>query len=206
MKLLIASRNEHKIGEIRAVFALPSVDMIAASGMPGLPEVEEDCDSYEGNAVKKAVSLALASGLWTLADDSGLDVDALGGAPGVRSARYAGEACDYSANNSKLLAELENHSVWTARFRCVVALSSPCGRAQTVEGVCEGRIIGELRGNGGFGYDPLFVPQNHLETFAEMRQELKNSISHRCRALMKARDLWSDVLSRSPADWPARGE
>ncbi len=204
MKLLIASRNEHKIEEIRAVFSLPALEMIAASRLPGLPDVEEDAATFEGNAVKKAVTLALASGLWTLADDSGLDVDALGGAPGVRSARYAGESCDYSANNIKLLAELENRSMRTARFHCVVALSSPGGRAQTVEGVCEGSITRAPRGTGGFGYDPLFVPENHTKTFAELASQIKNSISHRGRALQKASERWGDMLSLSLRDWPAR--
>ena len=121
-----------------------------------------------------------------MADDSGLEVDALGGAPGVYSARYAGEPCSYSNNNEKLLRELAGKSDRSARFRTVVALSDPAGNAETQEGACPGVIIEELRGTNGFGYDPLFVPDGYSETFAELDPEVKNRISHRARALHKA--------------------
>ncbi len=153
MKLLVATRNRHKLEEIRQIFALPGLDLLAADEVPGLPEdVVEDADTFEGNALKKARELCAASGFWTLADDSGLEVVALQNAPGVYSARYAGEPCSYPANNAKLLRELEKVSDRRARFRCALALCAPDGREWTVDGCCPGRIIRELRGANGFGY------------------------------------------------------
>jgi len=190
MKLLLSTRNRHKITEIRAIFSVPNLELADLGAFPDAPEVVEDRDTFEGNAVKKARSLALWSGLWTLADDSGLEVDALDGAPGVYSARYAGEPVDYRRNNDKLLAELAGAADRTARFRCVIALSAPDGRSQSVEGRCEGVITTGWRGDGGFGYDPLFIPEGHTRTFAEMEPELKNRISHRADALHRARDAW----------------
>ena len=152
MKLLVATRNKHKLEEIRQIFALPGLTLLAADDVPGLPEdVVEDAATFEGNALKKARELCRASGLWTLADDSGLEVAALNNAPGVYSARYAGEPCSYPANNAKLLRELEGKADRRARFRCVIALCAPDGREWTVEGRCPGRIIVELRGANGFG-------------------------------------------------------
>ncbi len=203
MRLLIASRNPHKLGEIRAIFSLPAVELVEPAAFPGLPEVVEDGRTFPANAVKKAVFLALAARAWTLADDSGLEVDALDGAPGVCSARYAGEPADYQANNAKLLAALREQKVRTARFRCVVALADATGRAQIAEGTCEGRIIHEPRGTRGFGYDPLFVPDGYEQTFAEMDAELKNRLSHRARALQRAREIWGAMLTQSVPAWPA---
>lgn len=205
MKLLIASRNLHKIREIRSIFNLDNVEIIGANDLPDLPEVVEDGKTFQTNAIKKAVTLALLSKLWTLADDSGLEVDALNNAPGVYSARYAGEPGNYAANNAKLLKELEGSAVRTARFCCVVALSSPSGRAQTVEGICRGRIIHEVRGSHGFGYDPVFVPDGYSRTFSEMDPAFKNDISHRAVAVKKARELWGNMLMQSSMlDWPRR--
>jgi len=198
MKLLIATRNNHKLVEIRQILAVPSLELIGMEAYDGIPEVVEDGDTFEANARKKAVTLALATGLWTLADDSGLEVDALGGEPGVWSARYAGEPVDYAANNAKLFAALGNTTHREARFRCVIALSDPLGRAQTVEGRCEGAIIHECRGKQGFGYDPLFVPQGYSETFAEMASAEKNGISHRGKALRQAAETWADVFLGGP--------
>ena len=203
MKLLIASRNPHKLAEIRAIFNLPGVDIVGAHEIDGLPEVVEDGRTFQANAVKKAVSLAMLAKLWTLADDSGLEVDALNGEPGVYSARFAGEPANYVANNVKLLSLLEQQAQRTARFVCVVALASPSGRAQLVEGICQGRILHEGRGAQGFGYDPLFVPDNYEQTFAQMDAALKNQISHRAMALKRAMQTWSELLGQSPADWPA---
>lgn len=204
MKLLIASRNPDKIAEIADVLKMPALELTWLTAGDGLPEVEEDGDTFQVNAIKKAVTIALAARLWTLADDSGLEVDALGGVPGVRSARYAGRQGDYAANNARLLRELAGIENRSARFRCVIALASPSGRAQIVEGVCEGRILEQERGSGGFGYDPLFVPNGYDRTFAEMDSAVKNSISHRARALCRAREAWGAVLSGSRPDWPAR--
>ncbi|MFC1462027.1 XTP/dITP diphosphatase [Verrucomicrobiota bacterium] len=183
MRLLVATRNAHKLCEIRAIFSLPNLHLCSTDDFPGLPEVVEDGDTFEANAIKKAVTTAKAAGAWALADDSGLEVDALNGEPGVHSARYAGEPVSYEANNRKLLAKLGDNSDRTARFRCVMALSDPEGDVQTVEGKCEGAIARAERGEGGFGYDPLFVPQGHDQTFAEMDATAKNAISHRGVAL-----------------------
>ncbi len=150
MKLLIATRNRHKLQEIRAIFNMSMLELVSISDFPSLPDVEEDGATFESNAVKKAVILAMSSGLWTLADDSGLQVDCLGGEPGVRSARYAGEPVDYAANNAKLLQAMDGKCDRTARFCCAIAMSSPAGRSQVVTGTCEGVIMGGERGVNGF--------------------------------------------------------
>ena len=195
MKILIASRNVHKIREIREIFSLPSVEWVSAADIPGLPDVEENGDTFEANARKKATELAAASGLWALADDSGLEVDALGGAPGVHSARYAGEPCDHARNNDKLLAALADvpPEKRTARFRCVAALASPDGTVRTVSGTCPGHIATERHGAAGFGYDPLFIPEGETQTFAELGPEIKNSMSHRGRAMARAKAEWGPL-------------
>ena len=197
MKLLVATRNKHKLEEIHAILTGLDVELHSALDFPEIPDVIEDGDTFEANAIKKAVTLAYATGCWALADDSGLEVYALGGAPGVYSARYAGEPVSYPANNEKLLRELAGKANRRARFRCVMALSEPTGRAKTVEGRCEGIIITELRGTAGFGYDPLFVPDGYTQTFAEMPADQKNSISHRGRALQAAREKWSTILRKN---------
>ncbi len=194
MILLIATRNKHKLEEIRAILGAPALALKSALDFPDIPDVVEDGATFEANAQKKAEALARATGLWTLADDSGLEVDALGGAPGVFSARYAGEPTDYAANNSKLLRELAGGKNRTARFRCVLALASPAGKVRFVDGRCEGRIIEDLRGAGGFGYDPLFIPDGFAQTFAEMPTDAKNKISHRGRALAAARVAWREIF------------
>jgi XTP/dITP diphosphohydrolase len=194
MKLVIATRNAHKLEEIRAIFSFEGLEVRSALDYPEMPDVVEDGDTLQANAVKKAVEIANATGCWALADDSGLEVDALGGAPGVYSARYAGEPCSYEANNEKLLRELLGKEDRSARFRTVIALSDPDGNVRTVEGSCPGKIIEELRGTNGFGYDPLFMPQGCSETFAELSSEVKNRISHRARALQVAHDAWAGIL------------
>jgi XTP/dITP diphosphohydrolase len=195
-QLIIATGNLHKLKEIREIFSIPRLTLVGLEGVPGAPEVEEDRDTFEGNAIKKAATLAAFSGAWTMADDSGLEVDALGGAPGVYSARYAGEPADYTANNVKLLRELSGATNRSARFRCVIALCTPEGEVRTVEGCCEGCIATSERGAGGFGYDPLFIPAGHDTTFAEMTAEAKNAISHRGRALAVAATEWAKLLQQ----------
>jgi XTP/dITP diphosphohydrolase len=157
-----------------------------------MPPVEETAGSFDGNARLKAEALLALAGPedWVLADDSGLEVDALGGAPGVFSARYAGEPCDYAANNEKILRELAGEQNRRARFVTVIALCRPGAAPLTVTGTCEGTIIEEPRGSKGFGYDPLFVPDGYSETFAELPSEVKNKISHRANALMEASNHW----------------
>lgn len=186
MRILIATRNRHKLGEIRAILERTDIEWLDLSAFPAAPTVEEDLPTFEGNAVKKAVELARFSGLWTLADDSGLEVSALGGAPGVRSARYAGEPADDAANNRKLLAAMDRQADRSACFRCVVALAHPRGDCRWVEGRCEGLLAEDQRGSGGFGYDPLFVPRGFDRTYAELDPATKNGISHRARALQRA--------------------
>ena len=195
MRLLVATRNKHKLEEIRQIFGLPGLALLAADEVPGLPEdVVEDAATFEGNALKKARELCRASGLWTLADDSGLEVLALDNAPGVYSARYAGEPCSYPANNAKLLRELDGVADRRARFRCAIALCAPDGREWTEAGSCPGRIIHEARGANGFGYDPLFVPDGFEQTFAELDGASKNRISHRGLALKNASAAWHALL------------
>ncbi len=194
-RLIIATGNAHKLQEIRAILTVPGLELVGLDAVPNAPEVEEDRDTFEGNAIKKAATLAAFTGKWALADDSGLEVDALDGAPGVISARYAGEPADYAANNVKLLRELAGVVDRAARFRCVMALCSPDGKTYTVEGRCEGHIADGERGEAGFGYDPLFIPEGHDITFAEMNPDAKNAISHRGRALARASEAWHAILA-----------
>lgn len=203
MKLVIATQNPKKLKEIQALLDFPGLDVVCALDLPGLPEIVEDGATFEENAIKKAVTLSRLTSEWSLADDSGLEVDALQGAPGVYSARYAGEPVNYAANNEKLLRALRGVSNRQARFRCVIALSSPEGEARCVEGVCEGVIIKELKGHQGFGYDPLFRPAGYATTFAEMEASEKNRISHRGRALAAAKTAWAAGLSHHPRAWSA---
>ena len=196
MKLVIATRNAHKLEEIRSIFDFKGLEVFSAFDFPEIPDVIEDGDSLEANAIKKAVEIAKATNCWAMADDSGLEVSALGGAPGIYSARYAGEHCSYSDNNDKLLLELSDKEDRSARFRTIVALSDPEGNVKTVAGECPGVIIEKLRGTNGFGYDPLFTPEGYTETFAELSSEVKNRISHRARALQKAHAVWKEILDK----------
>lgn len=195
MRLLIATRNRHKFREIGAILGGEGLDFICAADRPDLPDVEETGATFDDNARLKAVVLAQATGLWTMADDSGLEVVALANAPGVRSARFAGTPTDDRANNAKLLGLMVNIADRRARFRCVIALAKPGGDVRTVEGCCDGTLLRAPRGTGGFGYDPLFVPDGQTQTFAELDEALKNRISHRARALAKARREWGALLA-----------
>jgi XTP/dITP diphosphohydrolase len=195
MKFIIATRNAHKLEEIRAIFNTGGLDVCSALDFPEIPDTIEDRDTLEGNAIKKAQELCAATGLMALADDSGLEVDALDGAPGVYSARYAGEPCSYENNNAKLLRELSGKDNRRARFRTVIALARPGEDPLTVEGKCEGVIIDQLRGEHGFGYDPLFVPDGYSETFAELPSEVKNKISHRANALAEVSKHWKHFFA-----------
>lgn len=194
MKLVIATRNAHKLQEIHDIFDFQNLEVLSAFDFPDVPDVVEDGETLEENAKKKAAEIAWATGCWALADDSGLEVDALNGDPGVYSARYAGEHCSYGDNNAKLLEELTGKTDRTARFRTVIALSDPAGKVETVSGECPGTIIEEQRGTNGFGYDPLFVPDGYSQTFAELPVEVKNRISHRANALCKAQAAWNESL------------
>lgn len=194
MRLIIATRNRHKVTELESLLNLPGVRLVCAADLPGAPEVEEDGATFEANALKKAVALARFSGCWALADDSGLAVDALHGAPGVQSARYAGPGARDADNLAKLIAAMAHHTDRRAHFCCVLALADPQGTTHTVAGRCEGTLAVAPRGTGGFGYAPLFVPQGETRTFAEMGAAEKNARSHRGRALAEARRQWAGLL------------
>lgn len=185
MKLVLATRNPGKVTELRQLLGALPVQLISAADVEGAPDVEEDAPTLEGNARKKAEALLAHTGLPSLADDTGLEVDALGGRPGVYSARYAGPQADAAANRVRLRQELGGVGERGARFRTVLAFAEPDAPVRFFEGVCEGRIGEEERGEGGFGYDALFVPVDGPgdATFAEMDAAAKNAISHRGRAL-----------------------
>ncbi len=204
MKVLIATGNRHKFQEIRAILQVPHLQLIPLSEIPGAPGVEEDGNTFQANASKKASTLARYAGCWTLADDSGLEVEALGGAPGVWSARYAGLPSDDKANNMKLLSAMDGKTDRRARFRCVIALADPEGTVRTVTGDCPGKLLRGPRGGAGFGYDPLFVPDGHDVTFAELDAATKNRISHRAQALDKAMREWGLFLAGEPEQWGAK--
>jgi XTP/dITP diphosphohydrolase len=191
--LLIATRNAGKLREIRAALeGLPFRVLSEADLAVPLPAVEEDGETLLENAQKKARICARASGLLALADDSGLEVDALDGVPGVHSARWAGLDCDPAANNRKLLAELEARGVnapRSARFRTVMVLAEPSGREDWVSGSCSGLITRRPQGGAGFGYDPLFFVPAAGKTFAQMSLEEKNRFSHRGEALRRVRKM-----------------
>jgi len=188
LKLVAATRNKKKLDEIRRILAgVDRVEVLGLASDPDAPEVEETGKSFEENALKKAKEIAKYVKTWVLADDSGLEVDALGGAPGVYSARYAGPGATDEENLRKLLKEMENlpPGKRRARFRAVIALATPCGDTLTFSGQVEGTIGTEPRGDKGFGYDPVFYPSGHARTFAEMEAWEKDSMSHRGEALSK---------------------
>jgi XTP/dITP diphosphohydrolase len=193
--VLIASKNPHKIEEMSAILTGSGIRVRSALDFPELPEVEETGVTLEENAVLKAESVFRISGLACLADDTGLEVDALNGNPGVYSARYAGYGASYNENVEKLLNELKDvpSDLRTARFRTVIALRTK-NAIQVFHGVCEGRILNVTAGSGGFGYDPVFMPHGYAESFAQIDATEKNRISHRGVALRKL----SNFLARNP--------
>ena len=199
MELLLATTNPGKIAEIEACLKELSVRAVSLRSLISPPEVIEDGDSFEKNALKKAQTLAAFSGLVTLADDSGLEVDALRGAPGVYSARYSGPEADDVRNNEKLLRELIGvpQEKRSARFVCVLALRSPLkGREGEwiFRGECEGRIALSPRGRNGFGYDPIFFYPPLGKTFGELDRKVKDAVSHRGKALQKLREAWPSLF------------
>lgn len=198
MKLLIATGNQGKLKEIRALLQGSVVEIIGLDQFPEAPEVIEDGDTFQENARKKALEMAQFSGLLTLADDSGLMVDALNGEPGVFSARYAGEKSDDKANNAKLLQQLEAivDEKRQAAFHCAMALAWPDGRCETYDGQVSGLIMRGERGSGGFGYDPLFMVPEYAKTMAELPAAIKNRISHRGMALRKVIPLLQHLATQ----------
>ncbi len=198
MKLLVATRNDGKLREIRGLLDSDGITVVGLAEIDAGPPVAEDSDTFLGNARKKAHALSLATGLPVLADDSGLAVEALGGAPGVRSARFAGAEATDEENNRKLLRELagvppERRS---AAFVCAMVLALPEGGERFAEGRLEGRILDAPRGAHGFGYDPLFLLEDLGLTLAEVDLSVKNRLSHRAQALNALRPLILEALLR----------
>lgn len=195
--LVLGTRNHKKCQEIKDILGDLDLELRDLTHYPAAPEVAEDGDTFEANARKKATELARALGQWVLGEDSGLVVPALHGRPGVYSARYAGKQGDDEANNDKLLAELAPlpDDKRTAYYVCTAALADPAGEVKLVtEGRCHGRILKERRGQGGFGYDPLFLIPEFHQTFGELSARVKHALSHRSRALARLRPALRQLL------------
>ncbi|MFO1518376.1 MAG: XTP/dITP diphosphatase [bacterium] len=196
-KLILATKNAHKVKEILKIWGEMPFEVLTLESFPHLPAVVEDGKTFAENALKKAREICRETNLLTVSDDSGIEADALNGAPGIYSARYAGEGASDSENNEKLvkaLAHLPADSpLRTGRFRCVAALVAPGGFEAVVEGVVEGRILESLHGKNGFGYDPLFFIPELGKTTADMSLEEKNTLSHRSQAFRKMKEI---LLSR----------
>jgi XTP/dITP diphosphohydrolase len=191
-RLAIASKNPHKLRELGRICRDWPVEWLTVQKHPGpWPDVDEPHDTYLHNALEKARAVAEVLGVPAIADDSGIEVDALDGGPGPRSARFAGEGVSDADNLAKLIglvADMEP-GARTARYRCVAAIAWPGGRTMHAEGTCEGTLIAQPRGDRGFGYDPVFVPQGERRTMAELGDEEKDRISHRGRAFRALADL-----------------
>lgn len=188
-EIVLATHNRHKLSELRALITSSGVRVLSLDDFPGVRPVREDGRTFEANARKKARAYSAVTGMLTLADDSGLSVRCLRGRPGVYSARFAGKGCSYSDNNRKLLRLMEHvpASKRQAKFICVMALYDAGKPVGVVRGECGGRIIAGSRGARGFGYDPVFIPNGRTRTFAEMSPVQKGNLSHRGRALRRAR-------------------
>ncbi|MDR1602914.1 MAG: non-canonical purine NTP diphosphatase [Tannerella sp.] len=182
-RIVFATHNEHKLKEVRAIMPA-GTEIVGLADMHFYEDIPETSDTLEGNALQKARFIGRMFGCDCFADDTGLEVAALGGRPGVHSARYAGDACDSLANMRLLLDELSGQADRSARFRTVIALILN-GREYLFDGVVNGRIVDTPRGGGGFGYDPVFVPERYTQTFAELGDAVKNTISHRAQAIAR---------------------
>jgi len=190
-EVVLATRNRHKVEELTALLADLGIRIRTLADFPLVPEVEEDGATCEANAIKKACEIARATGLAAVADDTGLEVDALDGRPGVYAARYAGEGATYEDNCRKLVQELEGvpHERRTARFITVAAIAIPGEPVQVTQGVLTGYITDRASGSKGFGYDPVFYVPEMKATLAEISAEQKNRISHRAKAFLQAKEL-----------------
>jgi XTP/dITP diphosphohydrolase len=193
--LVIATSNTHKLEEIIYILNGVFKEILSLKNFPELGPIRETGTSFRENALLKARTVYRHTGLLTLADDSGLEVDALKGAPGIYSARFAGREHDYAANNRKLLQELKNipDEKRGAQFRCVVAMVGE-NIDRVAEGIVPGHIIHEMRGSGGFGYDPLFIPNGFDRTYAELGESVKNRISHRAIAFTRAKEILLELI------------
>lgn len=187
-RLVVATRNAHKTAEIRGMIG-DSFEVLDVTSFPECPHIEETGTTFLENATLKAEGISRVVDGWVLSDDSGLEVDALGGAPGVWSSSYGGDEGNHARNNERLLREMEGKGDRRARFRCTMVLAREGLSEANFSGAVEGRIIDAPRGGAGFGYDPLFIPEGYEFTFAELGDEVKNSLSHRARALAKVIDF-----------------
>ena len=194
LTIVLATRNKGKLKEFQELLKDFAVDLKCLDDFGPIPEVIEDGETFDDNAYKKASFTAKALGIPAIADDSGLAVEALDGAPGVHSARYAGKNATDEDNIKKLLNELEGQANRKAAFHCVISIAVPTGPALTYEGSCEGEILSTARGQGGFGYDPVFYFPGFAKTFAEASMEEKNKISHRGKALAEMATEFDKVL------------
>lgn len=183
-RLILATRNAHKTAEIRSMIG-DRYEVLDVTAFPGLPAIEETGSTFLQNARLKAEGISREIAGLVLSDDSGLEVDALGGAPGVWSSSFGGEEGNHPLNNERLMREMAGMTDRAARFRCTMVLAENGVTLASFEGSVEGSIIAERRGSGGFGYDPLFVPTGHEGTFSELGDDVKNQLSHRARALTK---------------------
>ena len=184
-RLIVATRNSHKSLEIRAMLG-DRFEVLDATDFPDFPEIEESGSTFLDNALLKAEGISRLVAGWVLADDSGLEVDVLGGAPGVWSSSFGGEEGNHAKNNARLLAEMAGKTERRARFRCTMVLAKDGTAQADFCGTVEGTLTDALRGSGGFGYDPLFIPDGYAQTFAELGPAVKNRLSHRARALEQA--------------------
>ncbi len=194
MEIVLATRNKKKIEEIKRITAGLAILIFTLDDFPDCPEVEEDGVTFKENAIKKAVTIARYTGKPSLADDSGLEVYALNGAPGTLSARYAGDSSDDRKNIEKLLKEMHFIKDRRARFVCCIALAFPDGYINIFYGYSEGSIGTEPKGSSGFGYDPVFYPEGYNRTFAEMSDQEKDSLSHRGKALKEIQQFIKQKL------------
>lgn len=192
--IVLATTNKNKIIEFKEMVKGLPVEIRSVGDFGPIPECVEDGETFEENAYKKALHTARILGLPAIADDSGLEVEALGGAPGVYSARYAGEGATDPENCDKLLSELKDQKNRKAAFQCVLSIAVPSGPALTYEGSCEGTILEEKQGDSGFGYDPLFYYEPFGKTFAECGMDEKNKVSHRGKALASLREEFDKVI------------
>ncbi|EPR32420.1 Nucleoside-triphosphatase rdgB [Alkalidesulfovibrio alkalitolerans DSM 16529] len=201
-EIVLATRNQGKITELAELLKGTGLAVLGLDAFPGAPEVEETGETFEDNALLKARAIAAFTGITAVADDSGLAVDALSGAPGVRSARYAGEDATDATNNARLLRELSGVPLEkrTARFVCVMAAVSPSGDEVVVRGEWEGRVADQARGEGGFGYDPLFVDPVDGRHAAELPRDEKNRRSHRGAAMRALLSCWPDFWKSAKRD------
>ena len=199
MDIVIASNNQGKIKEIKDFYKKLKINFFSLKDFPALQKIKEGSGTYEKNAIQKAIKVSEFTRMISLADDSGIEIDALGGKPGIVSARFAGKGISDRERNLKILKLLENipESSRKAKFVCIIAIVKPDRSSYIVKGICKGMIAKKPRGKSGFGYDPIFIFPRYNKTFAEMGIDLKNRISHRGKALRKAEKILERILKNN---------